>query len=164
MRRKQGTGLTALVAGLSMALLIVSSALAAEPTRDEFVARVEPICKANTEANARIFKGAKAEVKAGKLKQAAGRFTRAVVAFDKTIKQVKAIPQPAEDKVKLGKWIGYLEGESSLLGKVGKALAKERKIEAQTYSVRLNNNSNRANNTVLDFGFDYCRIDPSRFS
>ena len=27
----------------------------------------------------------------------------------------------------------------------------------------LNRNSNLANNAVLGFGFDYCRIDPSRF-
>ena len=27
----------------------------------------------------------------------------------------------------------------------------------------LNRNYNLANNTVLGFGFNYCRIDPSRF-
>jgi hypothetical protein len=103
-------------------------------------------------------------VKAGKLKQASGRFARATTAFDKTIKQIKALPKPAEDEVKLGKWIGYLEAESALLGKIGKALRSGDKYQAQNFSVRLNRNSNLANNTVLGFGFEYCRIDPSRFS
>ena len=50
------------------------------------------------------------------------------------------------------------------MGKIATALAHEDKPAAQQLSVRLNRNSNLANNTVLAFGFDYCRIDPSRFS
>ncbi len=152
-------------AALMAALVVaVPLATAAELTRDEYVARVEPICKTNTEANARIFKGAKEEVKAGELQKASQRFKRAVTAFDRTIKQIKAVPQPTADEAKLGKWIGYLETEKSFLQKIGKALESGDKFKAQTYSVRLNRNSNLANNTVLSFGFNYCRIDPSRFS
>jgi hypothetical protein len=164
MKKQWRRGSGPLAVALAAVLVLVPIATAAEPTRDEYVERVEPICKTNTEANERIFKGAKEEVKAGKLKKASGRFARAVTAFDRTIAQIKAVPQPAPDEVKLGKWIGYLEAESSLLGKIGKALAAGKKFQAQNYSVRLNRNSNLANNTVLAFGFDYCRIDPSRFS
>jgi hypothetical protein len=145
-------------------MLIVPLANAAELTRDEYVTRVEPICKASTEANKRIFKGAKGQVKAGQLKAASSHFSRAVGAFEKTITQLTAVPQPAKDAAKLGKWLGYLEVESSFLGKIGKALAAGDKAKAQTLSVRLNRNSNLANNAVLGLGFDYCRIDPSRFS
>jgi hypothetical protein len=158
-RRLWGIGASALAL-----LLIAPLANAAELTREEYVARVEPICKVNTEANERIFKGAKGEVKAGELKQASTHFTRAVGAFDRTIRQLKAVARPLADVAKLGKWIGYLEVESAFLGKIGKALVAGDKGEAQTLSVRLNRNSNLANNTVLGFGFTYCRIDPSRFS
>jgi hypothetical protein len=48
--------------------------------------------------------------------------------------------------------------------KVGKALASGDHHKASSYSLDLNHNSNVANNTVLGFGFDYCRVDPSRFS
>lgn len=150
---------------LTAALLLAApAAFGAELTREEYVARVEPICKANTEANARIFKGAKEEVKAGELKRASARFTRATAAFEKTIEQLKAIPQPAADATKLGKWIGFLEVERSFLAKIGKALAAEQKSQAQVYLVRLTRNSTLANNAVLGFGFQYCQIDPSRFS
>jgi hypothetical protein len=143
---------------------VVPLAQATELSRSEYTDRAEPICKSNTEANERIFKGAKSEVRAGKLELASTHFGRAVVAFDRTIKQLKAIPQPAADQAKLTKWIGYLESESSYLGRIGMALAQGQKAVAQTLSVRLNRNSNLANNTVLAFGFDYCKINPSRFS
>jgi len=147
-----------------VALAIVPLASAAELTRDEYVSRVEPICKRNTEANRRILAGAKEQVKAEQLKAASTHFARAVGAFEKTIGQLQAVPQPASDEAKLEKWIGYLEVESSYLGRIGKALAQGDKSKAQTLSVRLNRNSNLANNTVLAFGFSYCKIDPSRFS
>jgi hypothetical protein len=139
------------------------AALGAEVTRDEYVARAEPICKANTEANQRIFKGAKDQVKEGRYKAASSHFFKAKQALAKTVTQLGALPQPTADEAKLQKWIGYLGTERDLLGKIGTALRHEDKPGAQQLSVRLNRNSNLANNTVLAFGFDYCRIDPSRF-
>ena len=153
-----------LAAAVLLACLFAQGALAAELSRSEYVTSAEPVCKANTEANARIFKGAKEEVKEDKLKAASGHFFKAKQALAKTVKQLGALPQPTADEAKLNKWIGYLGTERDLLGKIGTALQHEDKAGAQQLSVRLNRNSNLANNTVLAFGFDYCRIDPSRFS
>ncbi len=149
---------------VSCTALLGASALAAEVSREEYVRSAEPICKANTEANRRIFKGAPEEVKEGKLKAASRHFTRARQALAKAVRQIAALPQPTADEAKLKKWIGYLGAERDLLGKIASALAHEDKPGAQRLSVRLNRNSNLANNTVLAFGFDYCRIDPSRFA
>jgi hypothetical protein len=149
---------------IATALLLVPLAVATELTRDEFVARVEPICKRDAEANRRIFVGAEEEVKAGELKKASKHFVRAEAALDKTIAQLKAVPRPGADAQRLAKWFGYLEVESEYLGRIGKALAQEKKGKAQTLSVRLSRNSNLANNTVLPFGFVYCKIDPSKFN
>jgi hypothetical protein len=146
------------------AFLLVPMALGAEITRDEYVQRVEPICKVNVEANKRIFKGAKEEVKAGELKKGSTHFFRAATALDRTIKQLKAVPRPTADEARLKKWFGYLEAESSFFLRIGQALKAGQKAKAQNLSVRLNRNTNRANNTVLVFDFDYCRIDSSRFS
>jgi hypothetical protein len=136
---------------------------AAEISREEYAARVEPICKTNVLANKRIFKGAKGEVKAGKLTLASKHFSRAATAFAKTIGQIEAVPRPTADEARLAKWLGYLRDEKNLIRKVGLALAADDKHKSESYSVDLNNNSSLANNTVLGFGFDYCRIDPSRF-
>ncbi|MGC1165719.1 MAG: hypothetical protein WA862_06390 [Solirubrobacterales bacterium] len=131
--------------------------------REEYAARAEPICKVNVLANKRIFKGAKGEVKAGKLKRASTHFFRAATAFGKTIVQLEAVPRPSADEARLTKWFGLLRDEKKIIEKVGRALAHGDKHEASSYSVDLNRNSSLANNAVLGFGFDYCRIDPSRF-
>lgn len=163
--QRQGKRLGVIAAALVLCLgLTAQGALAAELSRDEYVKAAEPICKANTEANARIFKGAKEQVKQGKLKAASAHFFRARRALAKTVSQLSALPRPTEDEARLAKWISYLGVERDFLGKIGTALAHEDKPGAQELSVRLNRNSNLANNTVLAFGFKWCRIDPGRFS
>lgn len=146
---------------LAAAALGVTSA---DQTRESYVAAVEPICKTNTKANERILSGVEQKVKQGKLAVAAGQFAKASSAFGKAVKQIKAVPQPVADQAKLAKWMGYLEGETKLLGEISKALKDGKKTKAQTLSVKLTHNGNLANNAVLGFDFNYCLIDSSRFS
>lgn len=164
MKRLQIQGFV-LLGGAAVALLLVVPMAAAiePPTRPEYVAQAEPICKTNVLANRRIFKGAKGQVKADKLKPASKHFFRAATAFAKTIGQLEAVPRPTADEARLGKWFGLLRTEKGIIEKVGRALAAEDKHKADSYAVDLNHNSNLANNTVLGFGFNYCRIDPARF-
>jgi len=146
-------------------LVIVPAAIAAEGelTRDEYVARVEPICKSNAQANSRILKGVKDQVKQDKLVPAGKRFIRAASALGTTVGKIAAVPQPSTDAAKLTKWIGYLEHERTFLQKIGKALKSKDKYQAQKLAVELNKNNNKANNTVISFNFHECRIDSSRF-
>jgi hypothetical protein len=151
---------------LAVALVVtVPAAWAAEGelTREEYVARVEPICKANTEANSRILKGVKQQVQQDRLVPAGKRFIRASGALGKAVTQIAAVPKPSADAVKLDKWIGFLREEKSFLQKIGKALKSQNKFLAQKLAVQLNRNNNKANNTVISFGFRECRIDSSRF-
>lgn len=164
MNRSQTRGFVLLVlVGMAVTLLATGPAAADELTRDEYVTQAEPICKTNVLANKRIFKGAKSKVKAGKLKPASTHFFRAATAFEKTIDQLEAVPRPTADEARLAKWLGLLRDEKAIIEKVGRALASEDRHKAGSYSVDLNNNSRKANNAVLGFGFDYCRIDPARF-
>lgn len=156
------SSLPKLTLAMAMVLLIaVPVALADE--RSDYVAQVEPICKANTEANSRILKGVKDQVKKEQLVPAGKRFIRASAALGKTVTQIVKVPQPPEDTVKLTKWIGYLKQEKTYLQQIGSALKAKDKFHAQKLAVQLNNNNNKANNTVISFGFDECRIDSSRF-
>jgi hypothetical protein len=151
--------------GVAVALcLAVPAASASEATeRDEYVAKAESICKANVLANKRIFKGVREQVKTGKLKQASRHFFQAARAFAKAVRQLTAVPQPAADAARLTKWLGILGAEKTILEKIGRALAAEDKRKAVSYSGELSRNSNKANNAVLSFDFNYCRIEPSRF-
>jgi hypothetical protein len=151
-----------MVAGAVLAT--ASLALATETTRAEYVAQVEPICKANTKANERILKGVEAEVKHNKLKPAATQFSKASTALKKTLAQLKAVPQPTADKAKLTKWLGYVKTEAELFQSTAKKLKAGDKAGTEKMSLRLHHTAELANDTVLSFNFTYCRFEPSKFS
>ena len=152
------------IAVFAMAVSLSATAFGDDITREDYVAQAEPICKVNTLANRRIFKGVRKMVRQNKLDKAAKRFKRAAASLRTTISQLSDLPQPSADQTRLSKWLDYLNVERSFLTKIGKALAADNKFQAQNFIVRLRRNSNLANNTVLPFEFNYCRIDPSRFT
>jgi hypothetical protein len=152
----------AMIAAL-IAMAVPPATAAEVSTDDEYVELAEPICKRNVQANKRIFKGAEGEVKRGELKKASKHFFRASRAFGKTIGQLAQVPRPPESSAKLGKWLTALRKEKTIIEKIGRSLAKDNKRKAESFSLELRRNSNKANNIVLGFGFDYCLIDSSRF-
>lgn len=146
------------------ALGAVSLAAAAEVDRATYKAQVEPICKTNSQANERILKTVRRDVKAGKLKKAARSFAQAGAALKQTYTQLKAVPQPSADEAKLGKWLGYVKVEYELFLKVSKKLKAGNKHAAQSLVNKLTSNANLANATVLAFEFHYCRFEPSKYT
>jgi len=148
----------------AMLLSAVAAPLALAITRDEYKARVEPICKKNSEANDKILKTVRKEVKEGKLKTAGAKFIKASTALKKTYNELKAVEQPAEDTAKLTKWLGYVKKEAELFNSGGKALKAGNKKKAQKFVNQLNSNANRANAEVLAFGFHYCKFNPSKYT
>lgn len=149
---------------LGLALGGATLAQATETTRAEYVAAVEPICKTNTKANERILSGVRAEVRQGKLKIAAARLARAAAALQRTLTELKAVPQPAADQARLAKWLGYVKIEVELLRRIGKKLKAGDRAGVLKMQQRLKHNADLANSTVLAFGFHYCRFDPSKFT
>jgi hypothetical protein len=145
-------------------LLVASLALGAEPTRESYAAQVEPICKKNAEANERILKDVQSEVKAGKLKVAAGQFANAAKALKTALTQLKAVPQPSADKAKLTKWLSYVKSEVELFESTAAKLNAGDKAGAEHLSVRLTHTVNLANSQVLAFEFNYCHVNPSQFT
>lgn len=136
---------------------------AAEATKESYVAAVEPICKANTEANEKILKGVKRKVKAGQLDVAAKQVLAAARALKQTRAKLLQVPQPAADATRLAKWLGYVKTEVQLFEAVGRKLDSHETTAAQKMVVRLYSNARQANNQVLDFEFRYCKFQPSKF-
>jgi hypothetical protein len=149
---------------LAFALLAAPFAQAVEVTRESYKEAVEPICKTNVQANERILKGVRGNVKAGKFKLAATQFTKAANALHKAIPQLKAIPQPTADKANLAKWLKYIEEEEGYFRQIAKKLKAGDKNGATAMQIRLSHTANQANNQVLAFEFKYCRVEPSKFS
>lgn len=142
---------------------LTSLAAGAEPTRESYVAEVEPICKANTEANSKILEGVRTKVKQDKLKPAAARFSKAATALQGTLRQLRAVSQPPGDAARLGRWLALISEEVELLRTTATKLRKGDKFGAQKMAVRLTQTVNRANSEVIPFEFRYCAANPSRF-
>jgi hypothetical protein len=161
--RKRRLG-AAFLCGLVATLALASLAFAAEITRSEYKEQVEPICKTNAKANERILTGVREEVKQGKLKLAASRFSEAAKALKQTYRELSAVPKPTADEAKLTKWLGYVKTEATLFESAAKALKAGEKNKAQTYVVKLIHNAKLANSTVISFGFHYCKLEPNKYT
>jgi hypothetical protein len=159
---KRGMVVGALCAAL---LAQASSALGDEgPTRAEYKADVEPICKANSEANENILKDVRSRVKQGKLGPAGHQFTRASSALQNTLRQLKAVTKPPADEARLTEWLKRVGDEATLLRKIGKALIEKNRHKAETLSVKLVTGARLTNATVVSFGFHYCRFETSKYT
>jgi hypothetical protein len=148
----------------AMLLFGVAAPLALAITRTEYKERVEPICKKNSEANEKILKTVRKEVKENKLKTAGAKFLKASSALTATYNELKAVEQPTEDAAKLTKWLGYVKTEASLFKSGGMALKAGNKKKAQKFVNQLNSNANKANAEVLSFSFHYCKFEPSKYT
>ena len=145
------------------ALLGAVPSVAAEATRESYVEAAEPICKANNEANDKIFQGVRAKVKAGKLDAASRQFFAAARALKRTRAQLLQVPKPSADAVLLTKWLGYVKKEIDLFEAVGRKLAKGEAGAANRMVVRLVSNARQTNNLVHAFGFRYCEFPISKY-
>jgi hypothetical protein len=106
------------------ALFATVPALAAEVTPDDYKAQVEPICQANTQANEKILKGARENVKNGKLSKASQQLFAAAKALKKTRGELLQVPAPSADSARLTKWLGGVKSEVDLLDAAAQKLAK----------------------------------------
>jgi hypothetical protein len=157
-----------IAAGSALGILILLSvaSLAFADLAEERVAykaQVEPICKRNRQANERVLKGVKKNIKEGKLKLAGSQFAKAAVALKKARTQLVAVPQPPEDKARLTKWLGYVKTEIGLFERVSKKLKAGDSYGAQRMALQLTSTVNKANNTVLPYEFKYCKVQTSQF-
>ena len=150
---------------VSCAAFLAFAAIAvAAPTKDEYKDLVEPICKTNKEASDRILKPVRGLVKNDKLKDASTRFKQAAAALEKAYKQLSLVEQPPEDAAKLGKWLSGIKGEVSLMKTISAKFGQGNKSKGSSLVVKLTNNANATNNLVIAYQFDYCKIDPSKYT
>ena len=147
-----------------LALLGASVAAAAEaPTRSEYVAGLEAICKPDAEATQTAMRGAKADLRAERLSVAAEKFAKAAKIFGGTVKRIAAVPRPPADAARLSKWFGYLKAQESYLQRITTQFRAGKAVKAQRLTARFIHNGNLANNVVLAFGFNYCSFKFSRY-
>jgi hypothetical protein len=161
MRRFWPAALVAAVLAVAVGAAVASAAT--EPTRDEYVARLEGICKPGSDATERAVRGVRADVRAERLAVAAGKFARAERIFKQTVRSISVVPRPAEYRAPLSRWFAALGKEEAYLGQMVKVLRADDVAGFERVSARFIHEGNRANNAVVSFGFNYCSFKPSRF-
>lgn len=152
------------VATMALAVTAVPALAADEPTRAEYKADVEPICKKSTKANENILAGVQSKVKKGKLRPAGRQFLRASTALKKALVDLRAVPRPPSDVDRLTEWLKRVGSQANLLRKIGKALIKGNRRSAENLSVKLVSGARLTNAIVISFGFNYCRFEPSKYT
>jgi hypothetical protein len=152
------------VAVVALVLVVCGAAFAAEVSREEYKEAAEPICKSSAKANERILAGVRAEVKKGQLKTAAAKFSEASREQAQTLRELEALPRPSADEARLTAWFSYLKIEAELFATAGKKLKAGDKAGAQHVFTKLSLNINKANNQVLPFGFNYCRLNAAKLT
>lgn len=153
-----------LSAALLLSLTLAGTALAAEVSREEYVAAVEPICKTNKEASDRSLNGVRKLVKEDKLDAAATRFAKAATALEKAEKKLALVPQPSADEPKLAKWLAGIKAEAALMRTIAGKLRQGNAGKASSLSVKLTHDATTTNNQVIAFQFDYCKVEPSKYT
>lgn len=153
-------------AALLLAALVgvgVANAAAEEPTRVEYVTRLEQICKPGSDATERAVRGVRGDVRAERLAVAGRKFARAERIFAGTVRSISTVPRPAADRATLRRWFTALGHEKAYLGQMVKVLRADDVAGFERVSARFIHEGNRANNSVVSFGFNYCSFKPSRF-
>lgn len=142
-----------------LALLVaapLASALEGEPTREEYVQRVDAICHKNKSFNERLKRDAERLVRHGNTRAASKPTLRLARSFARAVAQIVKVPRPAADRAKLKKWVGYQKIERSLLFRIGRALKKEQSRLVNRLQTRAHHFEQQANNLVFSFEFKYC--------
>lgn len=155
------------LAGLTLAVLLAAwaaSAAVAAPTRSEYVAAAEPICKEETLAHRGVLAGVEGMVERGEIGAAARRLERASSALDGTLKRLARLSRPLADRARLARWLRHARKGSALLRQMGSSLERGERRRAEALAATLLRETKRANAAVAGFDFDYCRLNPARFA
>ncbi len=133
------------------------------PSRSEYVARLEGMCKPRALATERAVQGMRADLRAERLAVAASKFSQASHLFAATVHEISSQPRPQADRATLARWFQYLHQEESNLRLIVAVLRADRPVAFQHASARFVGSGERADNVVLAFGFNFCYFKLSRF-
>jgi hypothetical protein len=148
---------------LLAALCVPLAAAGAEPTRPEYVSRLEAICKPRSEATTRAVRGTRSDIQHERLKLAASKFAKAERIFAGTVKAISKVPRPVADRAALSRWFTALGKETRYLRGSAIALRAENLPRFERVNGQFFRYGAKTNNIVISFGFNYCAFKPSRY-
>jgi hypothetical protein len=156
-----GRGL--ILAALGALAPAIPANAAEAPTRPEYVAELERICKPDSMATQRAVRGTRADVRFERFRRAAVKVAKARRIFTGTVRSISRVPRPPDDSAALARWFAALKREARALGRTAASLRAEDIARFQRVWADFIHEGNKANNVVVSFGFNYCAFKPSRF-
>jgi DNA-binding MurR/RpiR family transcriptional regulator len=148
---------------LATATSAAASAAGEAPTRSEYVARLERICRPDSAATQRAVRGTRADVRHERLRLAAKKVSQAKRIFAGTVRAISKVARPGAYRATLARWFDALKRETVALGRTASALRAEDVPRFQRVWADFIHEGNKANNVGVSFGFNYCNFRPSRF-
>ncbi len=147
------------LAATALALLAVAPlAHGEEQTRESYKAQVEPICKANRDANERIMDGAQKRIAKNEFEPVSKQFFRASTSFGGLIERIATVPPPPADERRVSRWLGFMRLLKTRLRTVGKYYKEGEEIKAAHESILAERSGISANNISIVFKVRYCRF------
>jgi hypothetical protein len=143
--------------------VICGAAGAGELTRDEYVAKLESLCKPRVQEIERRVDGVRSDVHSGKLKIAGKKFGIAAKIFGRSVRENTPVPRPKEYRSQLKTWFRYLHQQEDYMLKISDAFGHEEGVKGQRDVSRFVHSGNLSNNTVFGWGFNYCSFKFSRY-
>jgi hypothetical protein len=153
----------AIVAVALLAVGIAAAEGAPAPSRSEYVARLEGICKPRALATKRAVQGMRDDLRAERLAVAASKFSEASRLFAATVHEIAPQPRPPADRPTLSRWFQFLHQEESNLRRIVAVLRADQPVAFQHASARFVRSGESADDVILAFGFNFCYFKLSRF-
>lgn len=150
-----------LVAIAAALLTAVPLAHGEEQTRETYKARVEPICKANREANERIMDGAQRRINQRQFVAVGKQFIRVSESFGGLIPKLATVPPPVGDERRVERWVEQMRLLKARLRRTGRYYKEGEDIKAAHEAILAERSGIAANNISIVFKVRYCRF--SRF-
>lgn len=154
--------------GLLGTLAIAAALLGAAPlahgeeqTRETYKAQIEPICKANREANERIMDGAQRRINKREYGPVGKQFIRVSESFGGLIPKLAAVPPPVGDERRVERWFEQMRLVKTRLRQTGRYYKAGEDIKAAHEAILAERSGIAANNISIVFKVRNCRF--SRF-
>lgn len=129
-----------------------------EPTRESYSAQVEPICKANREANERIMEGARKRIADDELRRVSGQFFRLSTSVAGLAARLEKVQPPPADERRIKRWIHFIRLLKTRMRNVGKYYRAGLEIKGTHESILAERSGVSANNLMVVFPIRSCRF------
>lgn len=148
---------------LAAGLVAMPAGAATDGARDQYVAKLDPICKSDAQRNSKVLRGTRRMVLKNQFRPAARRFARVANNFQRTLARARKIAPPASDRATVNRWLKQLQGNVRLIRQMSRAVGKGQKGKAQRLEAQLARNTQRANSIIFLFGFKHCQINLAHY-